>query len=129
MMLREEIRNCMTALNVNGARFDASFIFPADFTGFRGHFPERPILPGVCTVQAVLVAFQSWKKQPVKLLEIANAKFFAPVAPGDELTFACETATDGANPGLVKARISNNGRKVAQISLKVAYTGAAETDG
>ena len=128
-MLREEIKNCMAALDVNGEHFDASFTFPPDFTGFSGHFPNSPVLPGVCTIQAVLVAFQAWKQQPVKLVEIANAKFFAPVAPGDQLVFACQTNGNGSGPAVVKARISNNGTKIAQISLKVACTGPAETDG
>jgi len=128
-MLREEIKNCMVALNINGEHFDASFVFPADFTGFRGHFPGQPILPGVCTVQAVLVALQAWKGQPVKLQEITNAKFFAPVAPGEELLFSCEAGAASAEPTLVKALISNNGKRIARIKLKVTCPGPGETRG
>lgn len=128
-MLREEIRNCMSALNVNGAHFDAKFVFPADFTGFRGHFPQKPILPGVCTVQAVLVAFQAWKQCPVKLQEITNAKFFATVSPDEELQFSCETVAKSAEPMLVKALISNNGKKIAQIKLKVTCPAPGEARG
>lgn len=129
-MLREEIRSCLVALNVNGAHFDASFVFPPGFTGFRGHFPKKPILPGVCTVQAVLVAFQAWKKGPARLHEITNAKFFAPVLPGDELQFSCQADAEDAGPALVRAKISNNGRKIAEIKLKIAAcTGSEESGG
>lgn len=128
-MLRKEIEKCMTGLNVNGVHFDADFVFPADFAGFQGHFPEQPVLPGVCTVQAVLVALQAWKQRPVQLLEITNAKFFAPAGPDEGLRFSCATGPEDADPVLVKAEISSNGKKIAQIKLKVTCPGPGEALG
>ena len=37
----------------------ARFVFPAEFTGFRGHFPEQPVLPAVCKIQAVVAMLEA----------------------------------------------------------------------
>ena len=60
---------------------------------FQGHFPGRPIMPGVLVLEALaqvggILAFQTTKdaeNQLVIFLAIDNAKFRKPVIPGDQL--------------------------------------------
>ncbi|WP_052213910.1 3-hydroxyacyl-ACP dehydratase FabZ family protein [Belnapia sp. F-4-1] len=54
-------------------RFEA----PADHPAFAGHFPGRPILPGVVLLDAVLQA------AGLGQAHLLRAKFTAPVLPGD----------------------------------------------
>ncbi len=61
---------------------------------FPGHFPGRPIMPGVLIVEAMaqtagVLAFKSFpqteQKRPVLFLGIDNVRFRKPVIPGDQL--------------------------------------------
>ena len=119
----------MAGLSPNGEGFEARFVFPDTFTGFKGHFPGNPILPGICTVQTVLVSAGAWKKTPLKLEEIVTAKFFFPILPGDELLLSCRPGERKNGNSLLKATASCNGREVAKITLQVAYVDDGETDG
>jgi 3-hydroxyacyl-[acyl-carrier-protein] dehydratase len=64
---------------------------------FPGHFPDRPIVPGVVMVEALAqagaVAALSLEENRGKLALFAgidNVRFKRIVEPGDELTLACE---------------------------------------
>ena len=65
---------------------------------FQGHFPGRPIMPGVLIIEAMaqvggVLAFKSAKETGAKLvyfMGIEKAKFRRPVTPGDRLRFVVE---------------------------------------
>ncbi|HBA55166.1 3-hydroxyacyl-ACP dehydratase FabZ [Syntrophorhabdus aromaticivorans] len=64
---------------------------------FTGHFPGRPIMPGVLIVEAMaqaggILAFKSFPdmKGTVLFLGIDNARFRKPVIPGDQLKLQVE---------------------------------------
>jgi 3-hydroxyacyl-[acyl-carrier-protein] dehydratase len=66
---------------------------------FVGHFPGRPIMPGVLIVEALaqtagILAFKSVpeedSKKPVYFLGIDNVRFRKPVTPGDQLRLELE---------------------------------------
>lgn len=67
---------------------------------FLGHFPERPIMPGVMILEAMaqatgLLAFHSWgkPKEPgtmYYLVGVDKARFKAPVVPGDQLEISVD---------------------------------------
>lgn len=54
-----------------------------DHPSFAGHFPGQPVLPGVVLLSMVMEALQSRLGTPA---QIDQAKFLAPVLPGDTLT-------------------------------------------
>ncbi|HPP05802.1 MAG TPA: 3-hydroxyacyl-ACP dehydratase FabZ [Syntrophorhabdaceae bacterium] len=64
---------------------------------FQGHFPKRPIMPGVLIVEAMaqaggVLAFKSFPdlKGSVFFIGIDNARFRKPVVPGDQLRLSVE---------------------------------------
>jgi len=64
---------------------------------FTGHFPQRPIMPGVLIVEALaqtggVLAFKSFpeKKGLVFFTGIDNARFRKPVIPGDQIKLVLE---------------------------------------
>jgi acyl-coenzyme A synthetase/AMP-(fatty) acid ligase len=58
---------------------------PHDHPSFAGHFPGHPVLPGVVLLSMVMEALQSRLGAPA---QIDQAKFLAPVLPGDTLTLS-----------------------------------------
>jgi 3-hydroxyacyl-[acyl-carrier-protein] dehydratase len=66
---------------------------------FPGHFPGRPIMPGVLVVEAMaqtagILAFKSIpeeeQRRPVLFLGLDNVRFRKPVVPGDQLRMELE---------------------------------------
>ncbi len=64
---------------------------------FTGHFPQKPIMPGVLIVEAMaqtggMLAFKSFpeKRGSVFFTGIDNTRFRKPVIPGDQLKLVVE---------------------------------------
>jgi 3-hydroxymyristoyl/3-hydroxydecanoyl-(acyl carrier protein) dehydratase len=66
-----------------------------DHPAFEGHFPGRPILPGVVLLAEVLAAIEAATARGPQEWEVANAKFLEPVAPGTALTLVHEATESG----------------------------------
>lgn len=69
----------------------------ADDWWFAGHFPERPVMPGVLTVEAIaqagavaVLADEAYAGRIPFFAGIDDCKFKRVVEPGDSLTLECE---------------------------------------
>jgi 3-hydroxymyristoyl/3-hydroxydecanoyl-(acyl carrier protein) dehydratase len=67
----------------------AIWIVPANHPAFAGHFPGRPIVPGVMLLDRLL----SFIGTPC---DIASAKFLSPAGPGETLEFEWQAQPSGA---------------------------------
>ncbi len=88
----------------------ASVSFTPDANGrwLDGHFPGRPVVPGVVLLDAVVVA--AGLAAPFR---IERCKFLRPCLPGQPLTVDLDD--DGA---VVDARISDAAGPVARVRLR-----------
>jgi predicted hotdog family 3-hydroxylacyl-ACP dehydratase len=62
---------------------------------FEGHFPGRPILPGVALVELAVRAIARERGTPLSLAGVAHARLRQPVAPGARLWLATRDAGSG----------------------------------
>ena len=67
----------------------------ADHPAYAGHFPGRPILPGVVILAEVLDAVAGATGVAADRWTIASAKFRLPVVPGTALTLVHEPTPRG----------------------------------
>jgi 3-hydroxyacyl-[acyl-carrier-protein] dehydratase len=104
-----------------GNEVTARFLFPPDFVGFRGHFPDRPLLPAVCKIQAAMVMLSAWSDARVELREIVSAKFLKPVTAGEELLVRCRVTMAEDGRGTVTASAAREGEDVARFKLRVTF--------
>ena len=114
------IKHCMSDLkSAPDNTLTANFLFPADFLGFKGHFPGKPILPGVCEIQAALLMLEESKKKNILLKEIVQVKFFSPVSCGQKLTFKLEEKPELNGEVSIKGIMISEENKIAEINLRV----------
>ncbi len=69
---------------------------------FKGHFPERPILPGVCMVHLMQRILQSMHGGPLVMDSARSIKFLAPVDPGVAHILLCKLELQRED-GIVKS--------------------------
>src|SRR5882672_7346279 len=95
------------------------FNFNADDPVFAGHFPGRPILPGVFQLEIVRMAAEWIENRPLAVQEIAKAKFQRPILPGETLKLNLQLSEAD---GIVSARgtFSCGGRAAGEAFLKLS---------
>ena len=119
--LMKEIKSNMSKLRDDGQELSAHFSFSPEFIGFKGHFPGKPVLPGVCKIQAILCMLEEAVHKAPQLKEIISAKFFAPVTCNEEIICKVHQVSDGSEGTRVSALITNGDKKIAEIKLKVVF--------
>jgi 3-hydroxyacyl-[acyl-carrier-protein] dehydratase len=67
-----------------------------DHPAYQGHFPGRPLLPGVVLLAEALAAIEESLPRPANGWTVENAKFLIPVEPGTPLTLSHEAGGTGA---------------------------------
>jgi 3-hydroxyacyl-[acyl-carrier-protein] dehydratase len=80
-----------------------------------GHFPGRPIVPGVVLLNRVITRAETWLGQPVSIAGLQHAKFTQPLLPGEEATLSL-TLTGTA----LKFEITRDTDRIAQGSLNLS---------
>ncbi len=122
--LRQEIKSSLLSLEaISDLKTSARFCFSKKFIGFKGHFPNNPILPGVCKIQAALLILEERKAKNVRLAEIILAKFFTPVTFNQELLFNLEEHPQNSGESTVTVKISGENKKIAELQLRVNILG------
>jgi 3-hydroxymyristoyl/3-hydroxydecanoyl-(acyl carrier protein) dehydratase len=63
-----------------------SMAIPADHPAYAGHFPGRPILPGVVLLDETLHALAARLHRADAARQLKSVKFLSPVRPGEALS-------------------------------------------
>lgn len=104
-----------------GAVFDVAL--DASHPIFAGHFPELPVLPGVCTMHMVKSCAAAAAGYPLRYAAVAEVKFLAPVIPGGNTVLEVrvelgEPDADGCRS--FRAEVAAGGETVFKIKSTVA---------
>jgi 3-hydroxyacyl-[acyl-carrier-protein] dehydratase len=90
---------------------------------FPGHFPHRPVMPGVLQIEALAqVAALSCilpegPRLDMSIAGVTSARFRAPVWPGDTLEMTCEVLKDRANLLVVQCEAKVRGKIVCESEI------------
>ena len=88
------------------AAVDADFVVPAGHPSLPGHFPGRPVVPGVVVLDRVLAAAEALLGATPAGLRLPQVKFVRPLLPDEPARLRLEPAR-GADGGLrLKFRVA-----------------------
>ncbi len=94
---------------------------------FQGHFPKKPVMPGVLIIEAMAqvggVVFLSQREHQDKIAYftgIDKARFRRPVEPGDQLIIDVEVLKFRSRVGKVEAKAMVDDELVAEARLMFA---------
>ena len=92
------------------------FRFGAKEPFFAGHFPERPLLPGVFELELARLAAQCVLDRSLAIREISKAKFLRPILPEEILRVELKLSEQ---EGTIQARasFSVNGQAAGETIL------------
>ncbi len=92
---------------------------------FQGHFPDKPIMPGVLQIEAMAQlsgALLLRKAENVNklafLMSLDNVKLRKTVVPGDQLRIEANAVKVKSRTGLIEAKATVEGRLAAEAKLK-----------
>lgn len=92
--------------------------FPAGDPTFAGHFPTRPLLPGVFQLEIARMAAELVMGAPLMIREITKAKFLRPIIPDETLRVELKLA-EKADMMQVRASFSVTGQAAGEAILLV----------
>lgn len=117
--LFQAVRDCRVAVSASadGGVCEAVFVFPPEFPGFAGHFPDNPVLPGIAQIMAVVHTCEA--DVPPSLRGIKTCKFLRPVVPGERVTVR-STRGHAVDTVAITATLDVDGAPCASMTLFVA---------
>ena len=90
------------------------FTVPHDHPALPGHFPGRPVVPGVVVLERVVEAIEA-AQGPLGALRLPQVKFVQPLLPGE----AAEIALEGEAPRW-RFRVTRQGDAIASGEVVLA---------
>lgn len=80
-MLRNDFYTILSKNAINENSFSATISINEKHDIFNGHFPQNPVVPGVCMLQMVKDLLEDELQKTIQLKNIGNVKFTAVVNP------------------------------------------------
>lgn len=96
------------------SEYTSSLRIPHDHPCLAGHFPGRPIVPGVVLLDEVIAAAESWLGRALRVRVLQQAKFSQPLLPEEpaQLSLTMQDAT-------LRFTITRDGQKIAQGAMSI----------
>ena len=110
-------------LNLNDLTIRVEANVPTDSTIFEGHFPGRPLMPGVLLIETMnqasgwlLIALTKFTRMPF-FAAVKEAKLRSFVTPGQKLSVSASIKHEGSGYAMTSAEIRHDGKVVCNADL------------
>ena len=88
---------------------------------FKGHFPENPIMPGVCMMQIIKELTEQITESSLIMQSLTNVKFMALINPEVNPELRLELDITTTNEGLIKVKNTTYFNETVALKLSSVY--------
>jgi 3-hydroxyacyl-[acyl-carrier-protein] dehydratase len=113
----------IVALDLDAGTITAQAQVPLESTIFEGHFPGRPLMPGVLLIESMaqtsgwlIIGLTKFERMPF-LATVKEAKMRTFVSPGQDLSITASLRHEGSGFAITKAAIAVDGKNVADCEI------------
>jgi 3-hydroxyacyl-[acyl-carrier-protein] dehydratase len=117
----------IVALDREGKTITVNAVVPQTSTIFEGHFPGRPLMPGVLLIEAMaqasgwlLIAAMDFQRMPF-LAAVKDAKMRRFIEPGEVLEIGATIIHEGSGFAMTDAEIRIGGKKTCSASITFSH--------
>ena len=106
----------ITGLRSDDDTIDAVIVLNPGHAIFQGHFPGRPVVPGVCLIQITREIVGRALHEDFDITEASNVKFLQVIDPGKtpKLDFHADLTTEEE---IIRIKASISGRKTVYFKI------------
>ena len=102
-------------------------VVPQTSTIFEGHFPGRPLMPGVLLIEAMaqasgwlLISAMDFERMPF-LAAVKDAKMRRFVEPGETLEITARIKHEGSGFAMTDAEVRSGGKKTCNATITFSH--------
>ena len=121
MTLYTDLENSLIEISAKGEdKITAEFNFSDTLEIFRGHFPGRPILPGIAQIELVKLVLEKFLEAGLMVKTVKKTKFSHQIEPGASvhvrISLTSGQWSQDSSFG-VRADIKSNGKTAGRVNL------------
>jgi 3-hydroxyacyl-[acyl-carrier-protein] dehydratase len=117
----------VTALDLAARTITVEAVVPQTSTIFEGHFPGRPLMPGVLLIETMaqasgwlLIAAMEFQRMPF-LAAVKDAKMRRFIQPGETLQVTAKITHEGSGFAMTEAEIQAGGKKTCGAAITFSH--------
>lgn len=120
-MVLKDFYKILSLENSSGSIYDAVILINDKHDVFKGHFPDNPIMPGVCMIQIIKELSETITQSNLTIQTLSNAKFMAIINPEVTPELHLELDITTTEDGLVKVKNTTYFNETIAVKLSNVY--------
>lgn len=120
-MVLKDFYKILSLENSCGSIYDAVILINDKHDVFKGHFPDNPIMPGVCMIQIIKELSETITQSNLTIQTLSNAKFMAIINPEVTPELHLELDITTTEDGLVKVKNTTYFNETIAVKLSNVY--------
>ncbi len=104
-----------------GETLHVSILIIRDHLVFKGHFPDNPVLPGVCTLHIIGELLSKYLDLKLRLVKSDSIKFINLVVPVENTILDYKFSISNKEENIVSVKCSVTNNEVEILKMKGSY--------
>jgi len=114
----------ISSIEITGFAVKATLVINVGHTIFGGHFPDQPVVPGVCMMQMIKEILEQVLEKKTNLVKASEMKFLTIINPQETTSIKASVHYSFAEDGTITIAASLFNEGLTYFKFKGAFLGA-----